>query len=219
MGIFTADQKRILNVWVERLDKEAHEYKYFALVYTKYYYIFGGIAVTMLALFSTTGFIAINVCPDDNPNCETKLIVEWLNVGFDLMAAILIALFTFLNFGGHAEQCRTRKLELEALARTIEESFTYDETCGINRNKWIPSVKKQYDEIQSKQIVLGLAVCLGDKKNITEVHPLDKSVSGDMPGELAKSDHFIFKDKFMTNKIFRQKENTYQLDRLNDNNV
>lgn len=199
--IFNSDQKSVLRGWRETILTSSDEYKYYALIYTRNYYIFGTVCVILLSIFSTTGFVAINVCPDGN-ECHAKVVIEWVNFAFDLLGAIMLGVFTFVNFGGHAEQCRTRKIELDALARTIEESFGFDETSNVDPQDWIKNIGQQYNEIQRKQIILGLGWLFWNKKEAMEVRtcrePLDKSSSD------------VFKQKFRVNKIFN-----HQLDRLN----
>ena len=75
-------------------------------------------------------------------------VLDWTNTVFDMLAAIMISINTFLNFGGHAEKCRNRKIELDALVRTIEESETYTDENGVTPQQWIHEINKQYSQIQ-----------------------------------------------------------------------
>ena len=218
MSIWSDEQKKLLCKWVKRISNEAQEYKYYGIVYTRTYYIFGSLAVMALAIFSTTGFVAIAVCPQNVTECTSKTVIEWLNVGFDALAAILIALFTFLDFSGHAEKCRARKIDLDALARTIEESYTYTENGDINTNEWIHRINEMYHEIQKKQIIVGLSWLCMSKKDIMRVHPLDQTLleyTGTVmkPSPSGKSHDIVtLKDNFQYNKF----ANKYQLERLNN---
>ena len=213
MTIWSEEQLSLLSKWTDRINSESTEYRYYSIVYTRTYYMLGIIAVSILSIFSTTGFVAITVCPSDTPDCSAKLILEWMNVGFDLLAAIMVGLSTFLDFSGHAEKCRTRKIELDALARTIEESRAYTDT-SIDTKEWIHTINKQYHEIQKKQIILGLGMLCMSRKEIVDMHPITDQPScafTSKEDQKESTEMLVFKETFRKK---RYKE--YQLDRLNE---
>ena len=215
--MWTIEQKKLLETWINRIQKEALEYKYYGIVYSRNYYAIGIASVSLLALFGTTGFVGISVCPYEDPECEAKKIIDWINVSFDLMASILLTINTFLNFGGHAEKCRVRKIELDALARTIEESITFTEELNIDKETWIKNISSQYNEIQKKQIVLGTSWL--SKNDIVKLNPLDQITFSEKSSEFKSTENIIFQRKYVNNKIFNNNENEYQLNRLNDSIV
>jgi hypothetical protein len=239
--MWSTEQKNLLNIWIKRLQNEALEYKYYGMVYSRNYYILGLFSATILAIFGTTSFVGVTVCNTDNNECLARNIVDWINVGFDMFAAMIIASTTFLNFGGHSEKCRSRKQELDALARTIEESLTFDEMSGVNAKSWIEEIGKQYNEIQKKQIVLGLGWMCLSKKEMTKLDPLDQ-INYDIHSESTISKESkknkkkkeadslkktlnnikaerMFSEKLRQNKIYHNKQKEYQLERLNDSQV
>ena len=235
MSIWTEDQLVLLNKWISRINREARDYRYYAIVYARTYYIFGVIVASALAILSTAGILSmiIELCPEEEPTCETKYVLDWVNIFLDIIEAALISVFTFLDFSGHAEKCRTRKIELDALSRTIEESKVFTSigsTPGCTTQEWIHNINKQYHEIQKKQIILGLGWLCMSKKELLRMNPLDESSPRILEGTdscdiniqgayMKKEISTAFTKKYRENRIFKNSEAEYQLNRLNDSEV
>ena len=171
----------------------------------------------MLGVFGVSGLVGVSVCPDDNPDCLAKTVLDWVNIAFDMLSAITVAVTTFLDFSGHAEKCRSRRAELDALNMTIEDYLTEDVE---NPTSITNSIRLQYNEIQKKQITLGLGWICMSKKEIMSVHPLDNMrEDGGATRKRKDTDELVFENKYRDNKIFRNEEEQYQLERLNDSEV